>query len=73
MWQWTECSNQKTQNGKLDKKAKTFNLLPTRDLPNGKGYIQTESEGMGKDIFMPMDKTGKRELQYSYQTKQTLK
>ena len=31
--QWTECSNQKTQSGRLDKKAKTFNLLPTRDSP----------------------------------------
>ena len=41
--QWTECSNQKTQSGRLDKKAKTFTLLPARDLPYGKGHIQIES------------------------------
>ena len=31
--QWTECSNPKTQSGGLDKKAKTLNLLPTRNSP----------------------------------------
>ena len=31
--QWTECSNQKTQSGRLHKKAKTYNLLSTRDSP----------------------------------------
>ena len=29
----TECFSQKTQSGRMDKKAKTFNLLPTRDSP----------------------------------------
>ena len=29
--------------------------------------------GDGKKYFMPMDKTGKQELQYSYQIKQILK
>ena len=31
--QWTECYNQKTQSSRLDKKAKTFNLLPKRNSP----------------------------------------
>ena len=31
--QWTECSRQKTQSGRLDKKAKAYNLLSTRDSP----------------------------------------
>ena len=31
--QWTKCSNQKTQSGRLDKKAKTYNLLSTRNSP----------------------------------------
>ena len=28
-YQWTECSNQKTQSGKLDKKLRAYNALPT--------------------------------------------
>ena len=31
--QWTECFNQKKQSGRLDKEAKTFNQLSTRDSP----------------------------------------
>ena len=29
----------KTQSGRLDKKAKTFNLLPTRNSPKDKGHM----------------------------------
>ena len=63
----------KRHRDRLDKKAKTFNLLPTRNSPQSKGHIEIESGGNGKRYFMPMDQTGKQELQYSYQTKQTLK
>ena len=31
-------------------KKKAYNLLPTRDPPQGKGYTQIESGGMEKDI-----------------------
>ena len=40
----------KTQNGKLDKKAKTYNLLSIRDSHYGKGHKYIGSGGMGKDI-----------------------
>ena len=32
-FQWTECSNQKTQSGRLHKKARAYNMLSTRDSP----------------------------------------
>ena len=32
------------------KKARTCNMLPTRDSLQGERHTQTESEGMGKDI-----------------------
>ena len=32
------------------KKTKAYNMLPTGDLPQGKGYANIESEGMEKDI-----------------------
>ena len=31
-------------------KNKTLYMLPTRDPPQNKGHIQTESEGLEKDI-----------------------
>ena len=36
--QWTKCSNQTTQNGRMDKKAKTYSLLSKKDPPLGKGH-----------------------------------
>ena len=48
--QWTNCSNQKTQSGRLDKKTRAYNMLPTRDPLQGKGHTQMESEGLEKDI-----------------------
>ena len=30
-YQWTKCSNQKTDCGRLDKKIVAYNMLPTRD------------------------------------------
>ena len=32
-YQWTECSNQKIYSGRLDKKIRAYNTLPTRDPP----------------------------------------
>ena len=60
---------QKTQSGKLDKKSKNLQSDVYKNSPQGKGHRWIENEGMD---FMPMDKTGKQELQYSSQTKETL-
>ena len=32
------------------KKISTYNMLPTREPPSGKGHMKTESEEMEKDI-----------------------
>ena len=34
----------------MDKKTRPLGMLSTRDPPQTKGHIQTESEGMEKDI-----------------------
>ena len=34
----------------MDTKARPLYMLPTRDPPQSKGHIQTESEGLEKDI-----------------------
>jgi len=34
----------------MDTKTRPLNMLPTRDPPQNKGHIQTESEGLEKDI-----------------------
>ena len=44
-------------------------MLSTRDPPQNKGPIQTESEGLEKKIFMQMETKRKQESQYSYQIK----
>ena len=48
--QWTDCSNQKTQNGKLDNKRKAYNMLPTRDPLQSEERTQTEGKE-GKKIL----------------------
>ena len=45
-------------------------MLSTRDLPQHKGHLQTESEGLKKD-FKQMKTKRKQKQQYSYQIKQT--
>ena len=47
---WVECPNQKTKTGWMDTKTRPLYMLPTRDPPQNKGHIQTESEGL-KKIF----------------------
>ena len=44
------CPNQKTKTGRMDTKTRPIYMLYTRDLPQNKGHIQTESEGLEKDI-----------------------
>ena len=56
-----------------DKKAKSFNLLPTIHSPWGKGHLQIESEGWEKRFHANGQDRKAGELQYSYQTKETLK
>ena len=41
---WVECPNQKT------KTIRPLYMLSTRDPPQNKGHIQTEKEGLEKDI-----------------------
>ena len=38
-YQWTECSNQKTEWKTGQIKIRIYNMLPTRDSPEGKGHI----------------------------------
>ena len=45
-----ECPNQKTKTGWMDTKTRPLHMLSTRDPPQNKGQIQTESEGLEKDI-----------------------
>ena len=47
---WVECPNQKTKICRMDTKPKHLYMLLTRDPPQNKGRIQTESEGL-KKIF----------------------
>ena len=47
-------------------------MLSTKDPPQSKGHVHTESEGLEKN-FTQMEAKGKQELQYSYQIKQTSK
>ena len=47
---WVECPNQKTKTGRMDTKTRPLYMLSTRDLPQNKGHIQTESTGLEKDI-----------------------
>ena len=46
----TECPNQKTKTGRIDTKIRPLYMLSTRDPPQNKGHIQTESEGLETDI-----------------------
>ena len=41
---------QKTKMGRMDTKIRPLYMPPTRDPPQNKGHIQTESEGLEKDI-----------------------
>ena len=49
-YEWIKCSNQKTQTGGMDTKTRPVYMLSTRDPLQTQGHIQTESEGMEKDI-----------------------
>ena len=47
---WVECPNQNTKTGWMDTKTRPLYMLSTRDPSQNKGHIQTESEGLEKDI-----------------------
>ena len=49
-------------------KARPLYMLTTRDPPQTKGHMQTESEGR-KKYFTQMETKRKQEQQYSYQIK----
>ena len=40
----------KDETGWMDTKTRPLYMLSTRDPPQNKGHIQTESEGLEKDI-----------------------
>ena len=40
----------KTKAGWMDSKTRPLYMLSTRDPPQNKGHIQTESKGLEKDI-----------------------
>ena len=40
----------KDKTGSVDTKTRPLYMLSTRDPPQNKGHIQTESEGLEKDI-----------------------
>ena len=44
----------KRQTGWMDTKIRPLYMLSTRDPPQNKGHIQTESEGLEKRYFMQM-------------------
>ena len=46
----SKCSNQKTQIGWMDTKRRPLSMQSTRDPPETKGDIQTESKELEKDI-----------------------
>ena len=47
---WIEWLNQKTMTGWMDTKIRPLYMLSNRDPPQNKGHIQTENEGLEKDI-----------------------
>ena len=47
---WVRFSNQKTMTGQMDTKTRALFMLSTRNPPQTKGHIQTESEGLEKVI-----------------------
>ena len=66
---WVEYPKQKTKTGWMDTKTRTLCMLSTRDSPQNKGYIQTESEALEKSISGKQRPKRKQESQYSYQIK----
>ena len=47
---WVECPNQKKKTSWMDMKTRPLYILSTRDPVQNKGHIQTENEGLEKDI-----------------------
>ena len=45
----------------MDTKTRPLYMLSTRDPPQNKGHIQTESEGLEKRYFMQMKNKRKQE------------
>ena len=54
-----KCPNQKTLNSGMDKKTWPTHMLPTRDPPQNKRPIQSESEGLEKKCSKQMDRKKK--------------
>ena len=63
--QCTECSNQKTQSGRLDKKSKNLQSAAYKKLTLEQRTHIDSKWGVGKRYFTPIDKIGRQEFQYS--------
>ena len=55
MCKWLERRNQKTKAGRMDPKTRPLYMLSTRDPPQNRGHIQTESEGRKKIFYANRD------------------
>ena len=66
---WVECPNQKAKSGRMDTNKRPLYMLLTRDPPQNKGHIQTESEGLEKRYSTQIETKRKQEWQYSYPIK----
>ena len=55
MCKWLERPNQKTKAGRMDPKTRPLYMLSTRDPPQNRGHIQTESEGRKKIFYANRD------------------
>ena len=72
-YQWFECTNQKIQSGRLDKKQEpTICCLQETHL-RAKDTYTLKVRGWGKIVHTNGQDRKAGELQYSYQTKETLK
>ena len=59
---WAECPNQKTKTGRPNGyKTRPLYMLSTRDPPQNKGHIRTESEGLEKRYSMQIETKRKQE------------
>ena len=49
-YKWAKCTNQKTQTGKLDKKAKPIGVLYPGNPSHMQGYTKAQNKGMEEDL-----------------------
>ena len=70
---WTQCTNQKTETGKLDKNPKPISVLYPGNPSHMQGYTKAQNKGMEEDLPSKWRAKKKQQLQFSSPIKQTLK